>query len=520
MESSAVRGCAQDVFDKLRGFVGPTRMGPVTLTLLVEVLRLIEVFTKNNSNFNFPVHVSGYDTTGQIFWMPVFEDPHVLESHARKVLCMLYRYVESAHCLKAVAEPLLAVRGAPSDATGNLSVAAGNPLLPSDPLTGLESDNVGIADGEGAVTPEGTGDADADALARAQAAAAAVVDAAESGEGVGANGTAGAAARLNAAAAPSSTASAARALPAGALEGANARMAMAQAAGGSGGEDTDSSSSGSSSDERRGKRRRRVGEPKRRRWSPEAPIQEFQPADNIPTDASKELLKTMFDSSTDRLTRLRVALTKGNAALAEGMSTRRLRLCIPWWPRQRTHDVPWPRGVIVDTSLLVAARAKGASKITAATVRAVLPKATLKRNSTVAQRVAEFLLLAGMSQKAHLAMSKYVNGFAPTLLLSSSGRAPPLGTLSGLRAVPRIAPTPAQFLKQQADPRRPGDKFTGGPSRPTGWVAAGSQPPTHQSRQPPEELPAPLPPTHPAAIRAAAAGATTRTVAPPAGGPT
>jgi len=57
MVSSAVRGCAQDVFDKLLGFVGPSRMGPVTLTLLVEILRLIEVFTKNNSNFNFHVHV-------------------------------------------------------------------------------------------------------------------------------------------------------------------------------------------------------------------------------------------------------------------------------------------------------------------------------------------------------------------------------------------------------------------------------------------------------------------------------
>jgi len=36
MVSSAVSGCAQDVHDKLLEFVGPRRMGPVTLTLLVE----------------------------------------------------------------------------------------------------------------------------------------------------------------------------------------------------------------------------------------------------------------------------------------------------------------------------------------------------------------------------------------------------------------------------------------------------------------------------------------------------
>jgi len=419
MVSSAVRACAQDVFDKLRGFVGPTRMGPVTLTLLVEVLRLIEVFTKNNSNFNFHVHVSGYDTTGRVFWVPVYEDPKVLESQARKVLCMLYRYVESANCLVAVAEPLLALRPAPSDGAGNQSVAAGNPLLLSDPLAGLESGDVGDADGEGAGTPTtaGTGEADTDALARAQAAAAAVLATAVGEEGVGASVTVAAAARSKPPAAASSTVTAATSSSAGALRGANARTAMATGAGGSDCEDTDTSLSDSSSDERRGKRRRRLGEPKRRRWSPRAPIQEFQPADYIPTAASKELLLTMFGSSTDRLTRLRVALTKGNAALAEGMSTRRMRLCIPWWPRQPTHDAPWPRGVVVDTALLVAARAKGASNITAATVRAVLPKATFKRNSTVAQRVAEFLLLAGMSQKAHLAMSKYIHGFTPTPLL-------------------------------------------------------------------------------------------------------
>lgn len=180
---------------------------------------------------------------------------------------------------------------------------------------------------------------------------------------------------------------------------------------------------------------------------PTAPVQSFPPADYIPSAAAKGLLKTMFGSLSDHLTRLRHALTKGNTALAAGMSARRRRLCLSWWPRQAPRDAPWPRGVIVDKWMLEAARAKGASKIATPTVTAVLPRATLLRKSTVEQRLAEFLLLVGLSQKAHLAMSKYICGFSGTPLLSGTARAPQLGTLFGLHEVPRIAPTPAQHAQ-------------------------------------------------------------------------
>jgi len=229
------------------------------------------------------------------------------------------------------------------------------------------------------------------------------------------------------------------------------------------------------------------------------------PADYIPTDKAKDLLKLMLDTTTDRLTRLRMALTKGNAALAAGLSTRRRRLCIPWWPLQSTQDSPWPLRVIVDKALLVAAGAKDANRITTDTVRAVVPHATLERRSTVAQRLAEFLILADKSMEAHLAMSTFISGVAPTPRLTGAARAPLLGALAPLRAAPRIAPTPAQYAVQQADLRRPGDKFSGGVVCPPGWVPIGSPRPTHHTRPGPEEVPAPLPADHPAAARAALA---------------
>jgi len=64
MVSSAVRVIAAEVMDELRRFVGPVRLGPVTLELVVQILGLVEVFTKNHTNLNFHLHVSGYDTLG------------------------------------------------------------------------------------------------------------------------------------------------------------------------------------------------------------------------------------------------------------------------------------------------------------------------------------------------------------------------------------------------------------------------------------------------------------------------
>jgi len=55
-----------------------------------QILDMIELFSTNNTNFTFHVHVSGYDTTGTIFWLPMFEETNVVESApATQVLSML-----------------------------------------------------------------------------------------------------------------------------------------------------------------------------------------------------------------------------------------------------------------------------------------------------------------------------------------------------------------------------------------------------------------------------------------------
>ncbi|OSX76130.1 hypothetical protein BU14_0205s0005 [Porphyra umbilicalis] len=561
---------------------------------------MIELFPTNNTDFNFHVHVSGYDTTGKIFWLQVFEDPNVVESaSATQVLSMLYRYVESANGMMAASGSLLALKPA-SAATARDPLDLGHPLTTTDdelvaPAGGgaagrgaaggvasgggarREGAGVGgrvsgtLGDGRGgrrhAATRVGTGSDGAAAggtirvagggpigdfaaraatasqaesadLARAQAAAAAVLeadddaghaeDAAAGAEAVGATVASGVVLGGRGVV----VGGCGVALGGGDLSGGDASL---YAAGGAprpagpvdSGDDVDDDDSGDSGDSSSSSRsasegasdatRRGVGKPKmkqvggrpkkRQRWQRLAPVMHHAPASHIPTSDAKDLLRAMLDASTNRLTRLRCALVKGNAAVAGGMSARRLRICLPWWPRQAIKDAPWPLGVVVDKDLIVLACAKDSSTINTATVTAVLPKITLKRKATARQRLAEFLLLVEKSPAARAAMEKYISGFSQSARMQGKARAPVLGVLSGLRTAPRIAPSPAMLASLQAAPRRPGETFSSEPRRPAGFVPTGSPRPTHVARLAPEELPAPLPPTHPAAVRAAAAAA-------------
>jgi len=149
------------------------------------------------------------------------------------------------------------------------------------------------------------------------------------------------------------------------------------------------------------KKKHAGGRPKKRqRWHRLAPVMHHAPASHIQTSDAKDLQRAMVDASTNRLTRRRWALVKGTAAVAGGMSTRRLRLCLPWWPRKATKDAPWPLGVVVSRELIFLDCAKESSTANTATVTAVLPKITLKRKATATQRLAEFLILLEKSLAA------------------------------------------------------------------------------------------------------------------------
>jgi len=298
--------------------------------------------------------------------------------------------------------------------------------------------------------------------------------------------------------------------PAGPVDGGEVADDDASGASGDSSSSSRSASEGASDATRRGagkpNEKHVGGRPKRRqRWQRLAPVMHHAPASHIPTSDAKEFLRAMLDASTSRRTRLRCALVTGNAAVAGGMSARRLRLCLPWWPRHAIKDAPWPLGVVVDEDLIVLAWAKESSTINTATVTAVHTKITIKRKATATQRLAEFLLLVDESPAARAAMAKYISGFAKSARMQGMARAPVLGVLSGQRTAPRIGPSPATLASLQAAPGRPGETFSSGPRHPAGFVPTGSPRPTQVTFLAPEELPAQLPPTHPVAVRAAAA---------------
>jgi len=62
-------------------------------------MTLLQALTADYPNFSWHVHVSGHDTKGDVFWLTVFEDRQVLQSSAKRVLDMVYRFVESGSAM-------------------------------------------------------------------------------------------------------------------------------------------------------------------------------------------------------------------------------------------------------------------------------------------------------------------------------------------------------------------------------------------------------------------------------------
>jgi len=66
---------------------------------IVRIMTLLQALTADYPNFSWHVHVSGHDIKGDVFWLPVFEDKQVLKSSAKRVLDMVYRFVESGSAM-------------------------------------------------------------------------------------------------------------------------------------------------------------------------------------------------------------------------------------------------------------------------------------------------------------------------------------------------------------------------------------------------------------------------------------
>jgi len=528
MVSASVEEAALATCTSFVEAVGERRIGAVTLQQVKLLLKQVELFSKENKDLNWHVHVSGYDQKGKLFWLPIYEDDAVLKSAASNVLGQVYRYVESGSCMEATAASIMSNDPAPLPLAPSLRDAP--PLALPPGLRGA-----GAASGEGddggeRDTVVGGGDrmGGAAGLAGIAGGAGGTAAGVQGGTIVRAGAAGGDTGGLKTADAQLAIAQAAAAAivdadveenlpPAGVRPRApGATSAAVAGRGGSGALDDirddplagrDDNDSGEDDEDERaaaaaGARptRQPVVKRQRRDWAVTAPPTPNPPADILPSDAAVNMAKAVITAS-DGMTLLRKALVIGNKAVAGTWSWRRARLSLPWWPRKPGTEQLWPLTVVVDNSLVKLADPK--QKATKGVVKAVLPWLNIPRAFSVERRIAEFLLLVDKSDQANADITGFIAGFNPTALppakvRSSSGLS--LSGLSDLRAAPRIAPSPAAFAGQQADPRRPGQLFSGAPYRPAGWVANGSPRPTSQTRMPPPELPAPLPPSHPAAI--------------------
>lgn len=88
--------------------LGERRVGSVKLELVKRILSCIETFSTDNNNLSWHVHVSGFDKSGRLFWIPIHKDDTVCDSPAAHVLGMVYRFAESATCMQALAPSILA----------------------------------------------------------------------------------------------------------------------------------------------------------------------------------------------------------------------------------------------------------------------------------------------------------------------------------------------------------------------------------------------------------------------------
>ena len=106
MVSKAVRETHAELTKNINRLVG-SRMTPASVAKIEVLLDLVEHFAIDNPTINFHLHMSGYDLSGKVFWVPIFEDQVVLDSPAKRVLNMIYRYIESADSMLAESTTLL-----------------------------------------------------------------------------------------------------------------------------------------------------------------------------------------------------------------------------------------------------------------------------------------------------------------------------------------------------------------------------------------------------------------------------
>jgi len=318
--------------------LGGKRITDVTLSKLEVLLDLVEQFAAATHTINFHLHLSGYDMEGKMFWAQV-----VLDSPARRVLYLVYRYIESADSMLSGSTTLQATPGpattAPSCRPAGSGATAGTtpPALPRPcPPPSANSSTLTASTPARAATPRiATTSAGAPLMAgaapRADGARPGLPPssspAAASGSGGGANWGAGAESGARAgsgAAMPRSLAAASRSPPPpGSIGAGNGDI---PAAGASDADGDDYAGSGTYGDTQTAA----PSSGRHRKSVKSCPNTEHQPLPVIPSVGLKEVVMEFMRASTRPLTDMREAVMAMCNDVRKGDSVAKMRVAHPW----------------------------------------------------------------------------------------------------------------------------------------------------------------------------------------------
>lgn len=474
---------AESVRRTLVASIGEQQASRVPVRALQELLDNVETVASANKSLSWHVHLSGYDETGKVFWLPVWEDVAVLQTSARRVLSMVYRFIESGPCMVGASFALLskpvkrsadvrptsgsymrgktrapttASPGGPASRAGTLSQPPGVTAGPADEADGGKEGEDGedvtggtpregtvaaaaassVAGGAagafstlGAAQPSGAAGVAAETEAVAGTYAAAGAASARGGPPEEmASGEAGKSPAIKPASGDGGTLDAGDFIEEAAAKAAAAAAAAAAAIAGDGSSSSSSSSARRNAGRVKGVSRTAGHAAKARAGSriiPVCPVSEHPPPAMTPSPEAENTALELFEKSKCPLTHLRAALTVASKAIAQGLSIRRARLSLPWWPLRPGSKELWPLRVIVKNDVVLKADARHRPRKGVQTVKILMFQASRARSASVAERVADLLLQMTKEPRALAAVGSFVGRLDRAMLLKTgSSRVP------------------------------------------------------------------------------------------------
>jgi len=391
MVSKAVRETHAKLTKHINRLVG-RRMSQAYMAKVEVFLDLVEHFAMDNPTINFHLHMSGYDLGGKVFWVPIFEDQVVLDSPAKRVLNMVYRYIESTDSMLVGSTKLLegkTWRAAAKHPSCNKSVPRGLPPAASNLTASSTAPATGAPSTGGAPPPSTLTD------------------------------------------------------PHGADDD-NAGPDVARTD-----DDADTDNSASDTDDDILSKAGHTGG-RNRRSAKTCPETATPPLTVIPSQSSKNVVMAFLTASTKPLTLMRTLVPAMAKSVCSGASVAKSRVSRAWWPKTDKGKL-WQQTVEVDHVLLRAAdKAKGP---TDGETMVSLRRMLAKRSARALERVADMLLMVEREPKAKATLIKFSLRLQRTQLRRTVSIAPMSGiSIAGKYPAGQGEPSVPSGLDLQAAP--------------------------------------------------------------------